>query len=46
MFSQSNTIGHILGMVDPVDVKWKGSAAIWCSAKYVTLKFDLFDMSI
>ena len=40
------SIGHISGMVGPIDVKWKGaSVGYW--ANYVTLTFDLtYDLDL
>ena len=40
-FSRSNTIGHISGMVGPMDVKRKGGALVGYWVNYVTLIFDL-----
>ena len=40
-FSRSNTIGHISGMVCPIDVKRKGDASIGYWINSVTLTFDL-----
>ena len=41
VFSRSNTIGHISGMVGPIDVKRKGGAWVGYWVNYVTLTFDL-----
>ena len=41
MCSRSNTIGHISGMVGPIDVKRKGGAWVGYWVNYVTLTFDL-----
>ena len=40
-FSRSNTIGHISGMVGPIDVKRKGCASVRYWVNYVNLTFDL-----
>ena len=36
-----HSIGHISGMVGPIDVKWKGGASVRYWVNYVTLTFDL-----
>ena len=41
VFSRSNIIGHISGMVGPIDVKRKGSASVGYRVNHVTLTFDL-----
>ena len=40
-FKVKHSIGHISGMVGPIDVKRKGSASVWYWVQYVTLTFDL-----
>ena len=37
----SNTLGHISGMIGPINVKRKGGASVGYWANYVTLTFDL-----
>ena len=34
-------MGHVLGMVGPIDVKRKGSALVGYFVNHVTLTFDL-----
>ena len=41
MFSRSNTIGHISGMVGVIDVKRKGGSSVGYWVNYVPLTFDL-----
>ena len=36
-----HSIGHISGMVGPIDVKWKEGASVGYRVNYVTLTFDL-----
>ena len=40
-FKFKHYLGHISGMVDPIDVKWKGSALVGYWIQYVTSTFDL-----
>ena len=41
VFSRSNTLGHISGVIGPINVKRKGGASVGYWANYVTLTFDL-----
>ena len=41
VFSRSNTLRHISGMIGPINVKRKGGASVGYWANYVTLTFDL-----
>ena len=41
VFARSNTIGHISGMVGPIDVKWNVGASVGYWVNYVTSTFDL-----
>ena len=41
VFSRSNTIWHISGMIGPIIVKRKGGASVGCWVNHVTLAFDL-----
>ena len=40
-FQVKRSVGHISGMVGPIDVKRKGSASVGYWVNYVTLTFDL-----
>ena len=40
-FKVKHSIGHISGMVGPIDVKWKGGTSVRYWVNYVTLTFDL-----
>ena len=40
-FKVKHSIGHISGMVGPIDVKRKGGASVGYCVNYVTLTFDL-----
>ena len=40
-FKVKHSIGHILGMFGPIDVKRKGGASVGYWVNYVTLTFDL-----
>ena len=41
IFKVKHSIGHISGMVGPIDVKRKGGASVGYWVNYVTLTFDL-----
>ena len=40
-FKVKQSIGHISGMVGPIDVKRKGGTSVGYWVNYVTLTFDL-----